>query len=270
MPASAEWLRKSPDTAQLFFTDVGKGQNVLLIHGWTCDSHDWSGQLPVLEERFRVVAVDLRGHGRSEVMPPGTYRPENFCADIEHLLDSKFAGEKFVVIGHSMGGQIAARLSASRPDIVSAVVSIDGALGWDGASGEFFRKLVEDMGADDPAVVVPRVLPALYAPCTDAALKRWHARRAQGTPAHVIRESFVPLFFGGEQVGFGEQSARFCQRLTIPIFHMCRDQDQADRMRPWFSHSQSKVEVWKNTGHWIAQDRRDDVNAALVSWIGSL
>jgi hypothetical protein len=41
-------------------------------------------------------------------------------------------------------------------------------------------------------------------------------------------------------------------------------------MRPWFSHPASKVEVWDRTGHWIAQDRRDDVNAALVSWIDSL
>ncbi len=268
--ASADWSSKPTDIARLFFTAVGKGRNLLLIHGWTCDSHDWSGQLPVLEERYRVVALDLRGHGKSEVPPSGKYEPDSFIADIENLLDSQFKGEKFVAIGHSMGGQIAARLSARRPDLVSAVVSIDGALGWAGRSGAFFRKLVDDMNVRDPAVVVPPVLQALYDPSTDPALKRWHARRAQGTPAHVVRESFPPLFFGEDQVGFGDRSARFCQGLAVPVYHMCRNQAQAERMRPWFSHPASKVEVWDRTGHWIAQDRRDDVNAALVSWIDSL
>ncbi|WP_144637661.1 alpha/beta fold hydrolase [Bordetella genomosp. 13] len=268
--ASAEWSPKPTDVAQLFYTDVGRGKNLLLIHGWACDSHDWSGQLPVLEEKYRVVALDLRGHGRSEVAPSGQYSPAHFLADIENLLDGRFKGETFVAIGHSMGGQIAARLSAKRPDLVSAVVSIDGALGWAGDSGAFFRKLVDDMNAGDPAVVVPPVLQALYDPSTDPALKRWHARRAQGTPAHVVREAFPPLFFGVDQVGFGEQSADFCRRLAVPIYHLCRDRAQARRMAPWFSHPKSKVEVWDRTGHWIAQDRRDDVNAALVSWIESL
>jgi hypothetical protein len=35
-------------------------------------------------------------------------------------------------------------------------------------------------------------------------------------------------------------------------------------MRPWFSHPKSKVDVWSNTGHWIMQDRKDDVNAAVT------
>jgi pimeloyl-ACP methyl ester carboxylesterase len=71
-------MAAAPRTAELFFTDVGAGENVLLLHGWTCDSHDWSWQLPVLESRYRVVAVDLRGHGSSEVMPPGAYAPADY------------------------------------------------------------------------------------------------------------------------------------------------------------------------------------------------
>jgi pimeloyl-ACP methyl ester carboxylesterase len=45
---------------------------------------------------------------------------------------------------------------------------------------------------------------------------------------------------------------------------------QADRMRQWFSHPKSKVDVWSNAGHWIMQDRADDVNAAITAWIGAL
>jgi pimeloyl-ACP methyl ester carboxylesterase len=89
-------------------------------------------------------------------------------------------------------------------------------------------------------------------------------------PEHVVRESFGPLFFGADQVGVGEASAALCKRLSVPFYHLCRDPEQATRMRPWFSHPKSKVDVWTNTGHWIMQDRSDDVNAAISAWIDTL
>jgi hypothetical protein len=56
----------------------------------------------------------------------------------------------------------------------------------------------------------------------------------------------------------------------VPFYHLCRDPAQADRMRQWFSHPKSKVDVWSNAGHWIMQDRKDDVNAAVIAWIDEL
>ncbi len=141
--------------AQLFHTDVGSGPDVMLLHGWTCDSHDWSWQLPVLESKYRVVAPDLRGHGRSEIMPPGAYSPADYVADIEALIVASHRGRKFVLVGHSMGAQIAARLAAKRPDLVRGVVSIDGALGFDAAAARLFGKVARDLAAGDPARVVP-------------------------------------------------------------------------------------------------------------------
>lgn len=256
--------------ARLFFTDVGNGPDTMLLHGWTCDSHDWSWQLPVFESRYRVIAPDLRGHGRSEVMPSGAYSPADYVADIEALILASYRGDKFVLVGHSMGAQIAARLAAKRPDLVRAVVSIDGALGFDTAAARLFRKTAQDLAADNPDTVVPALFAGVYDRATDPAFKRWHARRVQGMPKHVVRESFGPLFTGPDQVGVEEASARFCQDLTIPFYHLCRDPAQANRMRPWFSHPSSKVEAWAGTGHWIMLDRKDDVNAAVTTWIDAL
>jgi pimeloyl-ACP methyl ester carboxylesterase len=256
--------------ARLFATDAGTGKSVMFIHGWTCDSHDWSWQLPFFESRCRVVAVDLRGHGRSELMPPGTYTPADYAADIEALIATQYPGQKFILVGHSMGGQIAARLGAKRPDLVSAVVSVDGSLGFSGAAAELFAKTTHDLNTSDPGIVVPALFQLVYDRNTDPAFKRWHARRVLGMPAHVVRESFGPLFFGNDQVGIGEASATFCKSLAVPVYHLCRDAEQANRMRPWFSHPKSKVDVWTDTGHWIMQDRSDDVNAAISAWIDAL
>jgi pimeloyl-ACP methyl ester carboxylesterase len=125
-------------TAKLFATEAGTGKNVMLLHGWTCDSHDWSWQLPLFESKYRVVAADLRGHGRSEVMPSGAYSPADFVADIEALISTGYPGQTFIIIGHSMGGQTAARLAAKRPDLVDAVVSVDGALGFSSDAAQLF------------------------------------------------------------------------------------------------------------------------------------
>jgi pimeloyl-ACP methyl ester carboxylesterase len=257
-------------TAKLVLTEAGTGKNVMLLHGWTCDSHDWSWQLPLFESKYRVVAADLRGHGRSEVMPSGGYMPDDYVADIEALISTKYPSQKFIIIGHSMGGQIAARLAAKRPDLVSAVVSVDGSLGFSSDAAQLFGKTEHDLKVADPGLVVPALFQLVYDPTTDAGLKCWHARRVQGMPPHVVRESFGPLFFGADQVGVGEASAKFCRSLTVPFYHLCRDPAQADRMRPWFSHSKSKVDVWFHTGHWIMQDRRDDLNAAVTAWIDAL
>jgi pimeloyl-ACP methyl ester carboxylesterase len=269
-PGNHKTLAATKPPATLFATEIGEGKNIMFIHGWTCDSHDWSWQLSFFESRYRVVAVDLRGHGRSELMPPGTYTPADYVADIEAFAATKYSGQKFILVGHSMGGQIAARLAAKRPDLVSAVVSVDGSLGFSGAAADLFAKTTHDLSASDPAIVVPALFEHVYDRSTDPAFKRWHTRRALGMPMHVVRESFGPLFFGNDQVGIGESSAAFCQSLTGPFYHLCRDPEQANRMRPWFSHPKSKVDVWTDTGHWIMQDRSDDVNAAISTWLDAL
>lgn len=257
-------------TARLFTTDAGTGTDVMFLHGWTCDSHDWSWQLPVFESKYHVVTVDLRGHGRSELMPSGAYTPDDYVTDIEALISTKYNCRKFILVGHSMGAQIAARLAAKRPDLVSAIVSIDGALGFSGEAAELFAMTARDLETSDPGTVVQALFESAYSPATDLAFRRWHARRVQGMPTHVVRESFGDLFLGTGQVGIGEASAEFCRSLTVPFYHLCRDPAQAERMRPWFSHPKSKVDVWPDAGHWIMLDRKDEVNVAVTSWIDAL
>src|SRR5690606_25089068 len=113
----------------------------------------------------------------------------------------------------------------------------------------------------DPGMVAAALFEQVYDPATDPALQSWHARRAKGMEKIAVRESFGPLFVGPHQVGVGNSSAEFCKSLTLPFYHLCRNPSQANRMRSWFSNTKSKVDVWPHTGHWIMQDRKDDVNA---------
>ena len=96
------------DGTRIFYKDWGKGQPIVFSHGWPLSADDWDGQmLFFLQQGFRVIAHDRRGHGRSDQTVAGnemnTYA-DDLAALAEHL-DLKDA----VHVGHSTGGGEVAR-----------------------------------------------------------------------------------------------------------------------------------------------------------------
>jgi pimeloyl-ACP methyl ester carboxylesterase len=78
--------------------------SVVLIHGWTCCREFWAPQLSALSDRYRVVAYDLRGHGRSGAPEGGDFSAEALADDVAAVLEAAVpAGEKAVLVGHSLG-----------------------------------------------------------------------------------------------------------------------------------------------------------------------
>lgn len=89
---------------RLWYEDHGEGEVIVLVHGWCMSSAVWQSQIELLKASFRVVAPDLRGHGRSRGVFTG-YGFSGFAADLAALfrhLDIKDA----LLAGWSMGGQI--------------------------------------------------------------------------------------------------------------------------------------------------------------------
>jgi pimeloyl-ACP methyl ester carboxylesterase len=102
------------------------GDLVLCLPGLAATSGTFAAVAPVLAERHRVVALDLRGRGRSETTPLGTYGWRAHARDALEaatMLDA----ERFTVIGHSMGAYVAMQAAALAPGRVAAIVLIDSA-----------------------------------------------------------------------------------------------------------------------------------------------
>src|SRR5512143_624669 len=98
-------------------------RTLVFIHGYGGRALQWVYQLRNFSNSNRVIAVDLRGHGRSD-KPVNGYRMEQFVADLEAALDALGVNEKVVLIGHSFGGAIAAEFAAAHPERVSHLVLI--------------------------------------------------------------------------------------------------------------------------------------------------
>ena len=96
---------------------------LLLMHGITISHETWDWFIPKLAERYRVLALDFRGHGKSG-RTPGDYQPQAYVTDAIAVLD-ELADGPAIVIGHSLGGMTGAALSQQRPDLVKAAVLED-------------------------------------------------------------------------------------------------------------------------------------------------
>jgi non-heme chloroperoxidase len=100
----------------------GRGEPVLLLHGYSDSGGAWAPVLPHLPAEWRVAAPDQRGHGRSE-RPAGDYAMTTFAADAARLLDA-LGWERATVVGHSMGGMIAQRFAIDFPERVARLVLV--------------------------------------------------------------------------------------------------------------------------------------------------
>jgi non-heme chloroperoxidase len=99
------------DGAEIFYKDWGSGKPIVFHHGWPLCSDDWDTQmLFFLQEGFRVIAHDRRGHGRSTLTDAGN-EMDTYAADVDVLV-THLGLEGAVHIGHSTGGGEVARYVA--------------------------------------------------------------------------------------------------------------------------------------------------------------
>jgi len=156
--------------AKIYWDEQGEGEPVLLIMGLGYPSVMWFRTRPVLAERYRTIAFDNRGVGRS-AMPPGPYPIALMASDAAAVLDASGC-ESAHLYGVSMGGMIAQEFALQYPTRVRSLI-----LGCTAAGGphavraepeviEFLRQRAND----DPDAALEASVPYIYDPATPRAL----------------------------------------------------------------------------------------------------
>lgn len=104
----------------LYYQEQGEGEALLLLHGNGEDGTYFANQFSFFSDRYRVIAVDTRGHGKS---PRGTapFTMEQFAADLHKLMD-KLEIQKAIILGFSDGANIAMKFALKYPDRVKALI----------------------------------------------------------------------------------------------------------------------------------------------------
>ncbi|KAF1974933.1 alpha/beta-hydrolase [Bimuria novae-zelandiae CBS 107.79] len=204
----------------LFFTTHGSPSHpsILLLHGWACDAHDWSHQIPLLNSlSLHVIALDLRGHGRSSAPPSvSEYSMRALADDVVALLQHLQTGPA-IVMAHSMGTIVASILAVQNPDLVRALVVAHPIYsGTPDALVAMSRVMCED------PIVAPETCAeffksVMYTAQTPEWLKTWHIRRVLGTDGVALAgcsRAIVELF--GKVVGQSEEAKAFMRKRRAP------------------------------------------------------
>ncbi|WP_433372035.1 alpha/beta fold hydrolase [Streptosporangium sp. CA-115845] len=162
----------------LFWLDTGTGRPLVLLHGGFVDHGMWGDQIPVFASRYRVIAPDARGHGRSA----NATEPFRLTDDLAALLRHLDTGPA-ILVGVSMGAGIAVDTALEHPELVGAVVVSGG-------------------GTNEPYFTDP---------WTTQAMAAWHSAMAAGDLDASV-EAFT-LFAAGPHRTLGDLDPEVVGRL---------------------------------------------------------
>ncbi|WP_394728915.1 alpha/beta fold hydrolase [Altererythrobacter sp. GH1-8] len=121
-------MAASVDSLFVHSSVKGSGQTIIFVHGWTCDESSWDAQLPVLAKDYRVVSLDLPGHGKSEGPASVEGYSMRLFADAVEAVRAEIGADKVVLVGHSMGALVIRAYALKYPDRVAGLVAVDGRL----------------------------------------------------------------------------------------------------------------------------------------------
>jgi (E)-2-((N-methylformamido)methylene)succinate hydrolase len=148
-----------PNAPELFYQDEGQGAPVLLIHGVGADGASWDAIASALAGEFRVIRLDLRGHGRSGHIV-GDCSLDDFVRDVIDVLNACGIAQAHVA-GFSLGGMIAQALALQHPDRVNRLVLLSAVAGRTEEERERVRQRLEILRTQGVAAI------------TSAAQERW-------------------------------------------------------------------------------------------------
>lgn len=216
------------DGQPLHYIDQGTGPAVLLAGSYLWDQAMWAPQIAELSKHYRVIALDLWGHGQSGPLPEGTTSLDDIARQALALLDH-LQIDRVTLVGLSVGGMWGVRLALSAPQRLNGLVLMDTYVGVEPEPTRQYYfslfKLIEETGVISPQLL-DIVVPIFFRPGIDPQSALYQDFRASlaALPAERLRESVVPM----GRITFGRDDLLPRLGLLNPAttLVMCGDQDK--------------------------------------------
>jgi len=255
----------TPSPVPLFCRDEGAGSPVVLLHGIGADHTVWNAVIPLLSGSFRVLAPDLRGHGRSTVPEGAGYRFEDLEADLLGLLQAKAAAPAHLV-GLSGGALLALRIGLDVPEKVRSVVLVAGSVYTDGHTRGVAERWAETYTKDGPDAFAIRLLKDLYYPDWIES----HMDVADRLREQVPRQDYHAAVRWAREMGTFDERARI-GTLVPPtlVVHGMDDQvvDASHARILRQSIHGAKMRILPQTGHMVPIERPEETAEAIATFV---
>lgn len=253
------------DGIRVRFARRGSGPDkVLLLHGFGGDLNNWLFNLDALAASSTVLAIDLPGHGQSDARLPGASL-QDLARFVVHFMDAQGISRAHLV-GHSMGGAIAAQIALDAPERVSSLSLVSPAGFGDEINEGYTTGFVQATSRRDLKPVVEQLFadPALVTRQMLDDLLRY--KRLDGVPEALagLNATLFPE---------GRQSARPGYELdatVTPILVMWGGRDRiipADHARN--APAGSTVRVFDDSGHMSQMEKANEVNTLIKAHVAA-
>lgn len=259
--------------ATLWYEEHGTGpETVVFAHGLLWSGRMFDAQVAALSGRFRCVAFDFRGQGRSEVTAGG-YDMDTLADDAAALIEALGCAPCHFV-GLSMGGFIGMRLAARRPELVRSLVLMETSADAEPPENvpryRMLGGIVRVLGKLGMRLVMPRVMRIMFGrtflddPAREADRRLWRRRGMDNHPRGVVRalDGVIERLPIHGELG----------KIAVPTLVMVGDEDvatvpaKAERMRA--SIPGARLLVIPGAGHTASVEQPEFVNAALAEFLG--
>ena len=251
------------DGIRIHSSASGKGAKTLVfVHGWTCDDSSWAEQVPELSKHYRVITLDLPGHGRSGTTKDGTLSMDLFARAVE-AVRAEAKADKVILVGHSMGTPVIRQYARLYPQHVSALVFVDGvvALGATRPGGPP-RPQADLMRGPQGLKNREAMIRTMFTPATPQPLQR-----------HILEM----MLAAPESTAYGAMVATFDPAIwkddvmTMPVLGVYADKsalgnrEYSKKLYPSFEYHEIA-----GTGHFLMMEKPKEFNQLLTTFVETI
>lgn len=262
------------------YRDEGKrdGRPLVLIHGSNASLHTWEPWVKILGQDYRVISLDLPGHGLTGANPANVYDTASYVGVVDALLQ-KLNVTNAVIGGNSMGGGVSWMYALAHPQKVDALLLVDAAGRPYSKSGNTpigFRLMRMPVIKEAARFIAPRSIfessvrtsMSVQAKVDDALIDRyWELNRYPGN-----REATMQRFSatGSRNSGAEEKLAS----IKVPVMIMWGEEDNLIPVSSarWFADAlpQAKLVIYPKVGHIPMEEIPERSAADLKGWLDGL
>ena len=257
MVAAGPSAAATVDGMNIHWTSKGSGPAIVLVHGWTCDETSWKENVPELSAKYRVITLDLPGHGKSDSPKDGKFSMALFARAVE-AVRAEAKAERAVFAGHSMGTPVIRQYARMYPLRVAGLVIVDGLVQIAGAGTPFTPP---PMTGEAGLQAREKMIRGMFGPATTPALQEHILKMMLGT-----KESTAT----GAMAAAWDSSGVTNDLITAPTLAVYAERGLAtvDNVKRIFPN----VEYHRLPGsaHFLMMEKPQEFNALLMSFVARL
>ena len=265
------------DGLKLHYLTSGHGPAVILLHGYTQTSRMWRPIIPLLADKFTVIAPDLPGIGDSGI-PKAGLDLKNAAIRI-HGLSQSLHVEKARVVGHDIGLMVAYAYAAMYPSEVEKLVVMDaflpGVEGWEPYYNNPDLWHFHFHGATPEALVAGRETTYFAYFWNELAADKAKSVRIEDRDAYVLAYSHPGrmraawAYFAAWPQTAHDFAELAKTKLTMPVLAIAGEKASASTLFPQMKLVANDVSVvgLNDTGHWLMEERPKETIEALIKFL---